>query len=236
MLKKTPVSVCSPLLPLLLFVGAAVTSLAYSVARGAPSDGVTYDFLSKQMTVHGLYVPKPGETKNGLAAELEARQNGIAALGDHLGKVCTGGTSNANLTSNWRQSLRSQGSEIFANGVLRIILTASLKDVYKPYGSSKAKALKAADGGSIVFRLPALPQGAITCGAVKADILGKKFLAAPVLVGADEGVKKVNLLLGGGGVLKVSSPDDNALLENAKFAEGLQTEGADIVALPVVGG
>jgi hypothetical protein len=219
-----------------LFIGAAVTTLAYSVARGAPSDVVTYDFLAKQMTVHGLYVPKEGDVKTGLAAELEARQNGIAALGNHIGKVCEGGTANAMLAANWRQSLRSQGSEIFSNGVLKIILTASLKDVYKPFGSSKVKSLKGADGGNIVFRLPTLPQSVISCGAVKADILGKTFLAAPVLVGKEDGMKKVKLLLGGGGVLKVSSPEDNALLENAKFLESLQTDEADVVALPVVGG
>lgn len=236
MLKKCPVSVCSPLFPFLLFVGAAVTTLAYSVARGAPSESVSYDFSAKQLTVHGIYMPKQGEVKTGLAAELEARQNGIAALGNHFAKVCAGGTANENLVENWRSSLRSQGSEIFSNGVLRIILTGSLKEVYKPYSSNKVKTFKTPEGTNIVFRLPALPQGMITCGAVKADIVGQKFMAAPVFVGKDGSAKKINLLLGAGGVLKVSSPEDNGLLESVKFAESVQTDGTGVVALPVVGG
>jgi hypothetical protein len=235
MSKKSPVSVCSPLIPLILFLGAAVTSLAFSAARGAPVEGVSYDFLSKQMIVHGYYVPKQGETKTGLAAELEARQNGIEVLGRHIGKACADGTANPRIASGWKGSLRSQGSEIFSNGVLRIILTANLKDVYRTFGSSKARNLKTPEGESIAFRLPSLPQGAISCGTVKVELFGKKYAAAPVLLGDDAGAKTIGLLLGGGGVLKVSSPEDASLLEKAKFSEEALSEG-DVLALPVVGG
>ena len=222
-------------LPLILVLGGAVTSLAFSSARGAPLDAVSYDFLSRQITVYGLYVPKPEEAKGGLAAELEARQNGIAVLGAHLDKACEGGSENPRLSSAWKTSLRSQGSEIYANGVLKIILTASLKEVYKEFGSPKIKGFKTPEGEAIAFRLPSLPQSAIGCGTVKVEILGKKYSAAPIAVSRDESVKRVNLLLGGGGVLRVGSPEDGALLEKSKFFEEALTE-SEILILPVVGG
>lgn len=236
----TPVTLLSRFPPIgrvALAIPVAPLALALSAlpdrARAAASEDVTYDFLSKSLTVRGYHVPKEGEKKSGLAAELDARTNGVATLGGHISKTCEGGTGSKLLASDWQRSLRSQGSEIFANGVLRIILTASLKDVFKGYGSSKAKALKTPEGQPIVFRLPSLPQGTISCGMVRIEFDGKRYEAAPVALGEPgEGAKVVNLLLGSGGLLKVSSPEDVSLLEKAKFPAEVTLEGEGIV-IPV---
>jgi len=218
-----------------------VTLLAFFAPFSAPAalastlDDVTYDFVSRSLTVRGYYVPKQGDAKSGLAAELEARQNGVTALTRHLGKVCEGGTDNSHLASGWQRSLRSQGSEIYSNGVLKIILTSDLDKVFKGYSVARAKKLRTPEGEPIVFRLPALPQGSISCGSANFEFAGKKYAVSPVALPVEAGARRVNLLLGAGGVLKVSSPEDVSLLEKAKFPTDLQSEGEGL-PLPVVGG
>ncbi len=230
-------SFCRSLAPICraiaVLASVALAPLSSLSAHASTEAEVTHDFLGKQIRVHGYYAPQQGERKSGLAAEIEARQNGVSRLSDHLAKACA--KEDGRILEDWKAALRSQGSEIYSNGVLRIILTANLKDVYKPFVAGKSKVPKTAEGTPLVFRFPAVPQAAVTCGTVKIEFQGKKLTVAPVAMGAAAEAKVVKLLLGSGGVLRVSSPEDNALLESARFGEDGGGESG-VVILPIVGG
>jgi hypothetical protein len=212
----------SVFLLILAFAGA-------STALAAAED-VRYDFANKTLTVYGFFSPKQGEKKEGLAAEISARAGAVATLSQALSKECTGPLQTLQPGANWQRALRSQGSEIYANGVLKIILTASLREVFKPHGSHKSKLAKTPQGETLVFELPLLPAGIVQCGTVGLNFDGKTLRASPVAVESSEKLRIVKLLLATDKSLAVASPDDVDALKAAGFSESV-SDG--LVALPI---
>ena len=225
-------------------------STAFGAGTAAPGKDMAFDFKAKQITITGFYAPQSTtpSKKTGLETELEARKNGLASLADYLAKSCetpeAGVPADAlKLQSNWKTALRSQGSEIYPNGALKIILTVNLREVFKMYSSTKPKVFKTAEGAPLYFSIPKLPATAVKCGLVKFSISPRKSIyVAPVYVTATgTNAKIVQLNLADGNVLQAASQDDLTVLQKSdlsKFdtdAASTQT-GSDVVELPVSGG
>jgi hypothetical protein len=212
---------------------------------------ISYDFKARQLTILGIYTPQDAATnkKSGLDAELEARRSGLALLTEYLEKSCANAEAGVvaedlKLLPNWKAALRSQGSEIFPNGVLKIALTANLREVFKVYSNAKPKIFKTAEGDPLYFDIPKVPASAVKCGFIKFSVSPRKnIFVAPVRVGtSNASAKIIKLTLAEGNVLQAASQDDlNALLKSdlSKLdSESTSASGAsaEIVELPITGG
>lgn len=227
-------------------VSAAALLVTSPASADSKEQNITYDFGNKQMIVHGYFAPANAQIKrSGLDAEMDARRDGVSALTDHLGKSCglkegESNTAGKDLRSGWNSALRSQGSEIYSNKALRIILTANLREVFSLYNNAKTKALQTPEGESVFFRLPKMPAQAVRCGLVTLALGAKKsVLAAPVSAGKKASGKVVALTLSDAGVLQPATPEDLSLIQKTELGK-LEAEGATApekaVEIPAVGG
>ena len=235
----------------LVGAGFLMVPVAFLAQAAQQAKDISYDFKTRQMTILGIYTPPDGapSKKSGLDTELEARRNGLAALTEYLEKSCATAEAGVavedlKLQSNWKTSLRSQGSEIFSNGALKITLTANLREVFKVYSNAKPKTFKTAEGTPLYFDVPKVPASAVKCGYIKFSVSPRKnIFVAPVRVsGADAAAKIINLTLAEGNVLQAASQDDLNVLQKSDISkldsESTPASGGavEIVELPITGG
>lgn len=231
---------CLSFLPRLLPVAAMLTiSIPSMAARSTvPKDNFMYSFESRNLFVYGVFNAQKTTQKNGLDAELAARQEGMGALANYLTTSCQGDEgqqiTGAHLRANWQRSLRSQGSEIYSNGVLRIILMAPLRDIFKKYANTKTQNVKTTDGEPLVFQLPEIPPAAVKCGIVKMALGAKKNVSVipqPVS-NHDVSARIVRLVLTENGVLKGATPEDMVIIQKSDLLSS-ENAGIDPIGLPI---
>jgi hypothetical protein len=177
---------------------------------------ITFDFSLRQVQFFGIYTPENGGKRGGLEAEITARRNGIANLNSKLTSVCKSGATEQNTSlPSWQGSVKSQGSEIFSNGVLKISLVAPLREVFKNV-DRKPATLKTKGGSPLALKVPRLSLANIKCGLVSVSVGGKIIDLNPLSGASESGAKVVNLELVGGN-LKPASAEDASLLENSNL-------------------
>jgi hypothetical protein len=194
---------------------------------------ITIDLQGRQVQFYGVYAPGTANSRvQGLEAEIAARRNGITHLNSFLNAQCGSAQSEQSgekaAFPSWQGAVKSQGSEIFANGVLKISLVAPLKDVLKDTAKKKSIRLKTNDGTSLALRFPKVPARALKCGLVSLNVGGRTIELNPLSVTSEAGAKIVNLALDGA-QLKPAGSADLALLENSnliKMPDGGHSDSA----------
>lgn len=180
---------------------------------------ITLDYASRQVQFFGVYSPEGGAKRAGLEAEIVARRNGIAYLNSKLKGSCeknlSSGIEAGTSAPNWQSSVKSQGSEIFSNGVLKISLVAPMREVFKDV-ARKPSVLKTKEGSPISLKLPSLTLANMNCGLVNLLVGGKTFTINPLSSSSEPGAKTVKLEFSSG-VLVPSSSVDSATLENSNL-------------------
>lgn len=177
---------------------------------------ITFDFSLLQVQFFGIYSPETAGKLGGLEAEITARRNGIANLNSKLISVCNFGAAEQNSSQpSWQGSVKSQGSEIFSNGVLKISLVAPLREVFKNT-VRKPSTLKSNDGSPLALKLPRLPIANMKCGLVSVNVGGKVIELNPLSGAFESGAKVVNLERVGE-ILEPASLADSSLLENSNL-------------------
>lgn len=76
----------------------------------------------------GLYSQSQGGKISALDAEIVARSKAMEYLAQYFKKTC-GADSNL-LDIDWKKKFHSQGSVIYPNGALKVLLEAKIKDVF----------------------------------------------------------------------------------------------------------
>ena len=183
---------------------------------------ITYDVARNNIEFIGLYRPDPKEPRSGLNAEISARQDGIARMETELKKECGSGERAGRIVSGWQSSVRSQGSEIFADGSLRIFLSANFTSIFKRKKEQNPLAPLTADGRPILFTLGQLPLQAVQCGVVRFDYQGRILELIPQPTSGKDNAFKISLLIGASGVLKIPSPEGVIALEKSNVFEGTE--------------
>lgn len=176
---------------------------------------ITFDLSSRQVQFFGIYSPDQGGKKAGLDAEIAARRNGIMNLSARLKGSCGGAEATQSTGPSWQGSVKSQGSEIFSNGVLKISLVAPMREVFKDVARTPST-LKTKDGSPIALRFPRLTLANFKCGLLSINIAGKSVSVNPLSSSSDSGAKVVNLEFDGS-ALRPSSAADVSLLENSNL-------------------
>jgi hypothetical protein len=198
-----------------------LTALAVRPAQGNETP-VSLDMGARQIKFYGVYSPDPAGKRGGLDAEILARRNGIANLQAKLSASCQkdgGGEGNKPFaTPPWQGSVKSLGSEIYANGVLKIALVAPLRDVFKE-AQQKPLALKSGSGSPLSLKLPTLTLKNVQCGLIQLNVAGKTIPLHLLSGSTDASAKPVKLALDGTR-LKPASAADAELLESSNLFGG----------------
>jgi len=202
----------------LVMIFCATGTSALAAADIKNNTNITVDFQGKQIQFYGIYAPEKSNSRaQGLDAEIVARRNGIAHLNTNLMASC-GTTGEKTAAPSWQGVVKSQGSEIFANGVLKISLVAPIKDVLKETSKKKVQTLKSKEGSPIALRIPKVSTKALKCGMLTVNVAGRTVVLNPLSGSNDSGAKVVNLTVDGN-VFKPSSATDLALLENSNLMQ-----------------
>jgi hypothetical protein len=115
-----------------------VLSLSHSSALAVSDQAkVTVFYDSQSMVTEGFYGMDPKSNKPGLEVEVLARQSAVQFLQNALETKCAG--SLFKLKTNWQSAVKSVRSEVFGNGVFKIVLVSYFKDVFQNYQELKSK-------------------------------------------------------------------------------------------------
>ncbi|MES2615909.1 MAG: hypothetical protein V4591_10890 [Bdellovibrionota bacterium] len=138
-------------------------------------NNIFFNYSDMSVNSVGIFNPKVEEGKNGLNAELIARKNGIDNLAKYFESSCEGlDKSSLTVKNDWENKFRSQGTEIFSNGVLAVTLQAPMKQVFKTASNTK-KSIKTDDGEKIAFQTSEqIPLAAIRCGSLELNLGNNK--------------------------------------------------------------
>lgn len=204
-------------------------------AADANKTNVNFDFVSRQVVFYGLYVPQSEKNIDGLSAELYARRDGIAHLTSKLQESCrnTSASDTAvrpSTNGGWISSVRSQGSEIYANGVLKISLTAPVREVFKEFPASSF-ALKTKTGSPLNLRFPLIPIERMSCGKLRVAVRGKMVEVNPFTLSKDATAQTIRLVFQGN-TLTPASPDDTKILEESNLFVTASGSGESQVSKP----
>lgn len=181
---------------------------------------VNFDFVSRQVIFYGVFTPEGDGTRDGLSAELLARRDGIAHLTSKLQDSCNGlpaapGAVRPSSNGGWISSVRSQGSEIYANGVLKISLMAPVREVFKEFPANSSP-LKSKSGVPLSIRFPIVSIDKIKCGKLSLSVGARKVDVNPFLVSRDSTEKTVRVVYRGDSLVP-ATPEDSRLLEESNL-------------------
>lgn len=220
------------------FISAMSASVATATSEIRNDTAITFDFQNKQIQFFGIYSPgKSSPRAQGLEAEIAARRNGIAHLNAQLMRGCEAGQSNKpneSVGPSWQGAVKSQGSEIYANGVLKISLIAPMRDVLTTSGK-KSLTLKTKDGTPLALKFPRLTASSFKCGVLTLSLAGRTLPLNPLSGSNEIGAKVVNLALDGASKVRPAGSADLALLENSNLfgAVGSSSDGASNTDTPL---
>ena len=171
--------------------------------------------------------------QNGLEAEILARRNGIEFLQNEFQAHC----NNTTVKPNWQDTVKSLGSEIYADHTFKIILAGSISDLIESPGSQAE--LLTADSQSLVFRIPtAVPFSSTRCGVLTLQLAdGKNINVFPRRYTRSKGAESyttVSLALSKSGNLYPVGSSDKETVKQSNL-ETLANQFQDrILTLPVV--
>lgn len=199
----------------------AISSSALAVSK-SDGTGITFDFQNRQIYFYGVYSPGSAQPRvHGLDAEIAARRNGISRLNNYIEKSCgersKEKTEEKPSAPSWQGIVKSQGSEIYANGVLKIALVAPIREIFKDSSKKKAQTLKTKDGLHLALSLPKLPGTALKCGMLALSLNGKMVALNPLSGSTDPNAKTVTLRLEGAANVKPAGGEDLKLLESSNL-------------------
>lgn len=197
-----------------------VSSIAGQAVAAKNETRINFDFVSRQVVFYGLFFPQAEGKTDGLSAELFARRDGIAHLTAKLQESCSDastaqGTTRPSSNAEWISSVRSQGSEIYTNGVLKISLTAPVREVFKEFPASSF-ALKSKSGTPLALRFPVIPLDQIRCGKLSLTVGTKKVDVNPFALSKDASAQVVRLSFEGNSLVP-SKPEDLKTLEESNL-------------------
>jgi hypothetical protein len=206
-----------------------------SIAKLTPI--ATLSYAQDRLNFVGINASTLKLKQSGLEAEILARRNGIEALQDQLSKNCAQSGQMSGLKSAWQDSVKSLGSEVFADHTFKIILAGNLSDfIENPSSSSE---IVSTDSKQVIFRMPSLvPLNLTRCGALSLQLPeGKSISVFPVRYQkpkASENYVSISLALSKSGSLYPAGSSDK---ENAKQSnlEMLASQfQSKVLSLPVV--
>lgn len=120
-------------------------------------------YADNRLDISGVSKVK-AKNQSGLDVEMEARRNGVDALATQLKRVC----KESSLAPDWKQAVRSEGSEIFADRTFRIMLSGRISSIIGALRSLAVVPVTAQDGRPIVFTLSqSIPLELTQCGALE---------------------------------------------------------------------
>jgi len=200
----------------------AMSLSSFYGAAFANQTKINFDFVSRQVVFYGLYVPASENKADGLSAELYARRDGIAHLTSKLQESCSNvpaseGSVRPSTNGAWISSVRSQGSEIYNNGVLKIFLTAPVREVFKEFPVSSFQ-LKSKSGTALALRFPVVPLEKMVCGKLSLTVGGKKVEVNPFALSKDSTAQSVKLTFQGNALIPARAEDVKTLEESNLFA------------------
>jgi hypothetical protein len=206
-------------------------------------DYIYFDYANQNLVVYGVYKPGTEPPKRGLSAEMDARSDGFKNLQDFIDGNCKKpeGVKESNwhgtASGGWRGYIKSLGSDIFPQSVLRIHLIVDMNKVFPKLARAKLADAKTADGKRLTFKIPELPGIMTQCGAAKLDLGNGKFLSVVPLKKSAGSDTPVTLVLDNTGTLKASTPEEQKLLESSSLstlvAEGGEAGGTSLVGIPL---
>jgi hypothetical protein len=186
-----------------------------TAAETKSDNKITIDFSSRQVQFFGIYSPELSGKRAGLDAEIAARRNGIMNLNARLKSSCGNTEASASSGPDWQGSVKSQGSEIYSNGVLKISLVAPMREVFKDV-ARKPSTLKTKEGKPIALRFPKLTLANFKCGLLNVNVAGKTVALNPLSSSSESGAKVVNLEFDGN-ALRPASAAEVALIETSNL-------------------
>ncbi|MEY2987143.1 MAG: hypothetical protein RJB13_664 [Pseudomonadota bacterium] len=215
----------------LFYAVSAIFASSIASEANANQTKINFNFVTRQVVFYGLYVPQSENKADGLSAELYARRDGIAHLTAKLQESCNGipvseGTVRPSSNAGWISSVRSLGSEIYNNGVLKISLTAPVREVFKEFPSSSF-VLRSKSGAPLVLRFPVIPLDKITCGKLSVHVGSKKVDVNPFAVTRESSAQSVQLVFRGATLVPSKSEDIKTLEESNLFASLSASKDAD---------
>lgn len=198
----------------------AIQSLAFAESE---ENKISFDFTKMSISAFGVFNVTQDIKGDSVAAEVNARKNALSNISNYFKNTCNKIEKNQLGTKpEWENLFRSQGSEIYANGFVKVSLAAPYRDVLKTPNSAKKKPVTTEDGKKIAFSmLLTLPGNAVQCGAIILDTgNNKKVLVSPAkVVSSPIGLTLVKLAFDGKSELKPATPEDAAILQNSTLAK-----------------
>ncbi len=220
-----------------MFTGISVCFVSLQAFAQAEENKVSFDFAKMTISIFGVFNSNQEEPKNGINAEVKARKNAITSLTTYFKNSCFNSEKGQLGTkSDWSSYFRSQGSEIYQNGVLKVTLSAPIRDILKTPTKRKT-VIKTDDGKKIAFSmLITVPGSAIQCGTVGLDLgNNKKVMIYPSDVVKEAiGLTVVKLVYDGKSDLKPATPADMAILQNSTLAKDQNVPAGVIPAVVIV--
>jgi hypothetical protein len=120
------------------------------------------NYLANRLDTNGI-AKVSAKNQRGLDVEIAARRHGVDSLASELSRLC----KSSALSPDWKQGMRSMGSEIYADRTFRILLSGRLSDVIIAARQVSRTPMTAQDGQDLAFRIPAaIPLELTQCGAV----------------------------------------------------------------------
>lgn len=206
--------------PKYLFLMFLFSSIAYAEGE---ENKVTFDFSKMTISTFGVSPTNQEEHNGSLKAEVSARKNALQNVEQYFKNTC-GKIEKGQLGTKpgWEQYFHSKGSEIYANGIVKVSLTAPFRDILKSPSNSKKKPVATEDGKRVAFSMQlTIPGSSVQCGAMILDVGdNKKVLISPTrVVSAAIGMTEVKLIYDGKSELKAATPQDAAILQNTTLAK-----------------
>lgn len=136
-------------------------------AADTSSSPAVANYLQDRISIDGISTVPAGEKRTGLEAEIISRRNGLDALGSELKKIC----KETSLSPNWKELVRSNGSEIYPDRTIKILLIGKLSEVITATKELSEAQVLSAEGKPLAFRIPgAIPLAGTQCGALNLNI------------------------------------------------------------------
>jgi hypothetical protein len=215
-----------------MFASQAGVRLTHVPYRGGSPAMANY--LQDRISIDGVSSVPKGEKRTGLEAEIISRRNGIEALGGQLKKIC----KDTSLSSNWKDLVRSNGSEIYLDQTIKILLIGKLSEVITATKDVAATQIVAADGKPLAFRIPAaIPLAGTQCGAVFLNLPdGGQLRVFPMRGTASESQTIVTLASDKSRMaLQGAAQGDRDLLRNSNLPALVSQLQGQVLRLPLEG-
>ncbi len=214
------------------------TSHVFAVATTTQSE-IHFDFKHMVILSSGVYNIKNEDDKNnGLNAEVNARKNGVLAFENYIQESCKNSNKlSLKIKDNWRNSFRSQGTEIYPNKTIVILLQANYKEIFQNSKKNNPKSFVTPDGQKIVFSLPEkISSKNISCGAIPFEYKNRTLFLIPneQVTNPSDNNLIVSLVLNGN-FLKLKNNDDAKILDSLSLLKD-EKQNNSVQAISVLTG